>query len=32
MTAAGIKNAEFTTATFKRTRRIQPADYYEDEL
>ena len=29
--AAGIKNADFTTATFKGMGRIQPADYYDGE-
>jgi uncharacterized cupin superfamily protein len=29
--AAGIKNADFTTATFKGMGRIQPTDYYDGE-
>ena len=29
--AAGIRNADFTTATFKGMGRIQPADYYDGE-
>jgi uncharacterized cupin superfamily protein len=29
--AAGIKNADFTTATFKGMGRVQPADYYDGE-
>ena len=29
--AAGIKNADFRTATFKTLGHIKPADYFEDE-
>jgi len=29
--AAGIKNADFRTATFKTMGHIKPADYFEDE-
>lgn len=29
--AAGIKNADFRTATYKALGRIAPADYYEGE-
>jgi uncharacterized cupin superfamily protein len=29
--AAGIKNADFRTATFKTLGHVKPADYFEDE-
>ena len=29
--AAGIKNADFSTATFRGMGRIQPADYFDGE-
>jgi uncharacterized cupin superfamily protein len=29
--AAGIRNADFTTATFKTMGRVQPAGYFDDE-
>jgi hypothetical protein len=29
--AAGIKNADFSMATFRGMGRIQPADYFDDE-
>ena len=29
--AAGIKNADFKTATYAKVGRMQPADYYDGE-